>query len=95
MRTDHFLVGFASGLIAPLIGFYFYYQLFFAYMGFQSFYKHVSSSDKLISVLSLGVILNLVLFFIFYQTEKDRSLKGVVGATFVYAFLVLYYKMIR
>lgn len=95
MRTDHFLFGFISGLIGPLIGFYFYYLLFFRYMGFNSFYRHVVSSDKLISVLSLGVILNLVLFFIFYQTEKDRSLRGVVGATFIYAFVVLYIKMLR
>ena len=95
MKTDHFLVGFLGGLITPLIGFYFYYQLFFAYMGFYQFYRHISSSDKLISVLSLGVILNLVLFFIFYQTEKDKSLRGVVGATFIYAFVVLYFKMIR
>lgn len=95
MRTDHFLFGFLTGLIAPLIGFYIYFKLFFDYMGFNGFYKHISESDKLISVLSLGVILNLILFFIFYQTEKDKSLKGVVAATFVYAFVVVYYKMIR
>lgn len=64
-------------------------------MGFNSFYEHVESSDKIISVLSLGVIFNLGLFFIFYQREKDKSLKGVVGATFIYAFIVLYFKLIR
>ncbi len=95
MKTDHFLVGFIGGLITPLIGFYVYYLFFFSYMGFTSFYNHISTSGKLISVMSLGVILNLVLFFIFYQTEKDRSLKGVVGATFVYAFVVLYFKILR
>lgn len=95
MKTDNFLFGFVSGLIAPLLGFYIYYKLFFAYMGFNSFYNHVASSDKIISVLSLGVILNLGLFFIFYQREKDRSLQGVVGATFIYAFVVLYFKMIK
>ena len=64
-------------------------------MGFNSFYHHVSGSGKLLSVLSVGVIVNLALFFIFYQTEKDKSLRGVVGATFIYAFVVLYFKMIR
>ena len=95
MKTDHFLVGFISGLIGPLIGFYIYYLLFFRYMGFNSFYHHVTETGKLISVLSVGVILNLVLFFIFYQMEKDKALRGVVGATFVYAFVVLYFKMLR
>ena len=95
MKTDHFLTGFISGLIGPMIGFYIYYLLFFNYMGFVSFYHHVTETGKLISVLSVGVILNLALFFVFYQTEKDRSLRGVVGATFVYAFVVLYFKMLR
>ena len=86
MRTDHFLFGFISGLIGPLIGFYFYYLLFFRYMGFNSFYRHVVSSDKLISVLSLGVILNLALFFIFYQHYDrifgivlQRGTQGIFG----------------
>lgn len=94
MKGDHFILGLLLGLIAPLFGFYFYYLLFFHYMGFQSFYNHVSQSGKLISVLSIGVILNLVLFFIFYQLGKDRSVKGIVGATFIYAFIVLYLKML-
>lgn len=95
MKTDHFLVGFISGLMGPLIGFYFYYLLFFRYMGFTSFFHHVAETGKIISVLSVGVIFNLALFFLFYQTEKDKSLRGIVGATFIYAFVVLYFKMIR
>jgi hypothetical protein len=48
----------------------------------------------MVSVLSLGVILNLVLFFYFYKVETDKSAQGVIGASFVYAFIVVYVKMI-
>jgi hypothetical protein len=94
MKKDHFLTGFIPGLLLPLPGIYIYYLLFFPYMGFRSFLNHISKSDLLISVISIGVILNLGLFFLFYRMEIDRSAKGVIGATFIYAFIVLYFKVL-
>jgi hypothetical protein len=91
---DKFLAGFIPGLLLPLIGFYVYYLLFFGYMSFNGFFKHVTVSGHAISVLSLGVILNLALFFAFYQLEMDRAAKGVIGSTFIYAFLALYFKVL-
>lgn len=91
---DKFLTGFIPGLILPIIGFYLYFLLFFGYMNFMGFFKHVYGSGHAISVLSLGVILNLALFFSFYQLEMDRAAKGVIGSTFIYAFLVLYVKVL-
>lgn len=92
---DHFLAGLLPGLILPLIGFYLYALIFFNYMSFPTFLNHVIKANLAVSVLSLGVILNLGLFFLFYQLKHDRAAKGVIGATFVYAFLVLYFKVIR
>lgn len=91
---DKFLSGFIPGLLLPLIGFYLYYLLFFGYMAFNAFLNHVTSSGHAISVLSLGVILNLALFFAFYQMEMDRAAKGVIGSTFIFAFLALYFKVL-
>ena len=91
---DHFLAGFVPGLLLPLIGVYIYYLLFFSFMGFNGFHNHLVRNDLLLPVISLGVILNLALFFLFYQFEKDHSARGVIGATFIYAFIVLYFKMI-
>ena len=91
---DKFLTGFIPGLFLPLVGFYTYFLLFFGYMNFMAFFDHVLSSGHAISVLSLGVILNLALFFAFYQMEMDRAAKGVIGSTFLYAFLALYFKVL-
>ena len=92
MKKDAFMTGFVPGLILPWIGFYLYYFLFFSYMSFAGFFKHVEKANLMISVLSLGVILNLVLFFYFYKVETDKSARGVIGAS--YAFIVVYVKMI-
>lgn len=95
MKKDAFLTGFLPGLILPLIGFYIYFLLFFKYMGFASFIQHLQRINMIVSVLSLGVILNLGIFFLFYQKELDRSARGVIAATFVYAALVVYFKVLR
>jgi len=63
-------------------------------MTFTGFFKHVYQANLAISVLSLGVILNLALFFLYYQLKFDRSAKGVIAASFIYAFAALYYKVI-
>ena len=88
------MTGFVPAILLPLVGFYIYYLLFFGYMTFDGFIDHVVRSNLAVSVLSLGVILNLGLFFIFYMKETDKAAKGVIGATFIYAFIVLYFKIL-
>lgn len=91
---DQFMTGFVPGLLMPMLGFYCYFLLFFGYMEFDQFIDHVVRSKLAVSVLSLGVILNLGLFFLFYSREKDKAARGVIGATFIYAFIVLYAKVL-
>ena len=93
-KKDAFLTGLIPGLVLPFVGFYLYYLLFFNYMGLHSFINHVVRINKAISVLSLGAILNLLMFFIFYQLQLDKSARGVIAATFIYAFVVVYYKVL-
>lgn len=92
INKDSFIFGLVPGLILPWVGFYIYYLLFFSYMSLSGFANHLRSIDMLVSVVSLGAILNLAMFFIFYQFKLDRSAKGVIGATFIYAFIVIIYK---
>jgi hypothetical protein len=94
LKKDSFLTGLIPGLILPLVGFYIYFLLFFRYMGFSSFVNHLVKINMLVSVLSLGVILNLVVFFFFYQKQLDRSARGVIAATFIYAGIVVYFKVL-
>lgn len=91
---DQFMTGFVPALLFPLIGFYIYYLLFFGYMTFDGFIDHVTRANLAVSVLSLGVILNLGLFFLFYTKELDKAARGVIGATFLYAFIVMYFKIL-
>jgi len=91
---DQFMIGFVPGILLPLLGFYIYYLLFFGYMSLEGFIDHVVKANLAVSVLSLGVILNLGLFFLYYLKEVDKAARGVIGATFIYAFIVLYFKVL-
>jgi hypothetical protein len=92
LNKDLFVTGFIPGLIAPFLGSFIFYLLFFNYMQLDNFIRHIVSSGTWVSVLSLGVILNLIIFIFFFRREDDRSAKGVLAATFVYAFVVIYFK---
>jgi len=92
LNKDLFIKGFIPGLIAPFLGSLVFYFLFFNYMQLDNFINHIINSGTWVSVLSLGVILNLSIFIFFYRREDDRSARGVLAATFIYAFVVIYFK---
>ncbi|MEP7169519.1 MAG: hypothetical protein ABI855_09145 [Bacteroidota bacterium] len=92
LNKDSFILGFIPGLFVPFIGALIFYFLFFNYMDLDGFIKHIIKSNTWISVLSLGAILNLGLFMLFFRKQSDKSARGVLAATFVYAFVVVYFK---
>ena len=92
IRKNHFLTGFISGLIAPVIGFYIYYLISFRYMGFRSYISRLTELGLEGGVISLSLIANLVLFFYFIKVKADSSARGVIGATFMYGLLIVILK---
>ncbi len=93
LKQDKFLIGFISGLMAPLIGFYLYYLSFFRIMTVKNFFLNLLESNTLAATISLSLLANLALFFAFDKFEKLRCQQGVIGATFIYGFYIVYLKM--
>jgi hypothetical protein len=95
MRSDSMLLGVIGGLIAPVIGFllyatmyvtairpqhdmaYFINDLFFGTRQYQA------------PVLSLSLLANLALFFIFDKFGKPLAMRGVILATFIYGVVIV------
>jgi len=87
--------GLIPALILPLIAVFGFYLVKFS--------KHKSISEFLYvlndlgiteKIISLCVLPNLLLFFIFLWTNKNNSAKGVIFATLIYTILVLLSKNI-
>jgi hypothetical protein len=88
MKYNSKLFGFIAGIIVPLIVMsIFYLSRNPKYL--ELFWKELVSANIISRMVSLCVVPNLLVFFIFMWRNKLNSAYGVIGATFIYAFVVL------
>jgi hypothetical protein len=89
---DNVWFGAVLGFFAPLITLFGYYLFQFHGMRLASFIHYLESGEIFIPLISLCNFANLGLFYLFYHYHKDKSARGVIGATFLYAFFVMLVK---
>jgi len=92
-RLDHLLIGLLVGLVSPLAVLFVYLKFDSPQNSFIEMLQRFSERKVLSHVVSLSAIINLGIFFLFIHLHKDRSAKGVLGATIVYGLLVAYLKI--
>ena len=90
---DNFFTGLVSGILAPVIAFSVYSKSKFPEEPLMNVFHHVKGLGILSAMISLCVFVNLLVFFLFIWTKADRSAKGVLLATFIYAFIVVILKL--
>jgi hypothetical protein len=94
-KFNHILVGLIPGLILPLIVFYLIYLLKYGNrMPIRDYMLIMFSKGVLTQLLSLCVIPNLLLFFIFMWINYLYSARGVVFSVLIYAFSILIFKIL-
>ncbi|APQ16883.1 hypothetical protein [Maribacter hydrothermalis] len=86
------IIGFLVGIIANTIGTLLYILLFSDLSIFET-YEAAVAQGHVGSLLALGAILNLISFFGFLRIKRDHRARGVLMATILTAFLILYYKI--
>ena len=93
-RFDQILTGFFMGIILPLIIFLITYLVKYSELEFMVYLQNIWQMKILLKILSLCVFPNLGIFLLFLRIKYERAARGVVMATFIYAFLVLIAKLI-
>jgi hypothetical protein len=88
LKNDNRLLGLALGIVVPILTFILFY-LYRNPVSFKIFYDQVLTVNVISRLVSLCVIPNLLVFFIFIWTNRYKSAYGVIAATFVYAIVVL------
>lgn len=88
-RFDRILTGWLLGTIVPLIIFYITYEVKYSEMEFSVYLRNIWNMKIFLKLLSLCVFPNLAFFLLFYRQKYDMAARGVVMATFMYAFVVL------
>ena len=81
--------GFYPGIVFPIIIFFVFYIVQYKDVSFKDYMESMWQFQLLVKLLSLCVVPNLLLFFYYLKQKKDMAARGVIMATFVYAFIVL------
>ncbi len=93
-KFDTWTLGTSLGIMAPLAAFLTYYFLYNSRIPFVRFIDNLRLGEIFLPLISLCVVPNLLIFFIFIWTKKDKSAKGVILATIIYALYVAVMKII-
>ena len=93
-RFDRILTGWLLGTIVPLIIFFITYEVKYSEMEFSVYLRNIWNMKIFLKILSLCVFPNLAFFMVFYRQKYDMAARGVIMATFMYAFVVLIGKLI-
>ena len=93
-KYDKMVTGLAGGLIAPLIVFSIYFKIRDPKLSLYDTIQRLSESGVITYYLSLSAIANLGLFFVFLRLDAEQAARGVLGATILYAFTILFLKLL-
>ena len=96
ISRDHTLFGLILGLAAPFLGFFIYYLIKFYPTGvnFKDYLILFAQHQYLIPpVMSLCVIMNAIIFFCYTHFRKDLTARGILGATLIYALIIILLKL--
>jgi hypothetical protein len=95
-KFDTVWIGTITGLITPIFTLFIFYLVKYNHLTFGQFYTDILLANNIITpVISLCVITNLLVFFIFIWTNRYYNARGVLLATMIYAGYVVYKKFIQ
>ena len=90
LNKKEVFLGLLSGFLANLLG-----VIITGIMLFQNFdiFKIINDSiseNFITKLISLGAIVNLIVFFMFLKYDYEERARGVLVATFIIAILTIY-----
>jgi len=88
-KADRLWVGLTAGIVLPFLVMLIVYLSSYAYMTMPDFLRKMAFQAVFLKLLSLCAVINLGSFFLFYQFKYDRAARGVIWATFIFAFIVM------
>jgi hypothetical protein len=93
-RFDLVKLGFILGILIPVISFVIIYLFKSDEMTFDAYFRFLISMKTLPKLMSLTVIPNLGIFFLFIYKDHYYGARGVLAATIVLAIAILVVKFV-
>ena len=89
MKKIDLFYGFVIGVVASIIGSYIFIVAFTPY-SFLGGIQILKFEGKLGKIITLGAILNLLIFFGFLKYNKELLARGVILAMFILTIITLF-----
>ncbi|MDD4645448.1 MAG: hypothetical protein PHY99_05630 [Bacteroidales bacterium] len=88
-RFNNLWIGIATGILVPFMTLTCYYFARYSKLSVAEFITVYKSLGILTHIISLSVLPDLLLFFLFIRRDYLKSARGVLLATFLFTFTVL------
>jgi hypothetical protein len=89
MKKTDLLIGFIIGIVTAMLGTILFLISFTEYKSLSDF-QLIKQQGILGKVITLGAILNIVIFFILLKINKELMARGIVLATIILALLTVF-----
>jgi hypothetical protein len=86
---DSTAIGFLTGFLIPAIIFFVVFLFKKTDISFKEYLHYLSQLNALMKLASLCVFANILFFMWFIRMKYDRAARGVLGATIIYALIIL------
>ena len=90
LNKKEIFFGLFSGFIANFLGMIITIIVLFQETNIFKIINDSYIDNSITKLISLGAILNLIVFFIFLKYDYEEKAKGVLLATFIIAILTIY-----
>lgn len=88
-KINNLWIGLAAGVIIPAIALTCYYFARYSNLSLVDFFKVYKNLGILTHIISLSVLPDLLVFFLFIRKNLLKSARGVLLATLLFTFVVL------
>ena len=88
-RFDNVGIGFLIGFIVPVIVFFIVYLIGNNEISVSEYIKSLQQLNVLVKLGSLCVFINSAIFMGFIQLKFEKTARGILGMTILYAFVIL------
>ena len=94
-KKDNLKFGLLLGFLAPLISMVIYYFARFSEFSVSDVLGLMAREKNQITAITVPcLLLNIVLFTIYVNTQRDQTAKGIFATTLVYAIVALLLKFL-
>ena len=94
-KKDNLKFGLLLGFLAPLISMVIYYFVRFSEFSVSDVLGLMAREKNQITAITVPcLLLNIVLFTIYVNTQRDQTAKGIFATTLVYAIVALLLKFL-